>query len=139
MTLRTVADIRLIELPSNRCDDGELVVTEVGKTLPFAAKRMFTVYANANAVRGRHAHKQCNQFLVCIHGKIAVECDDGASKAKYLLDTGRQGLLIPASIWATQTYQSDGSILAVLCDHGFDEGDYLRDYDKYLAWRRGTR
>ena len=138
MKRRDVSEVVLVELPRHTRDDGELVVIEAGESIPYPAVRTFTVRATEGAVRGRHAHKQCNQFLVCVHGAIDVECDDGANKATFRLDAGHQGLLVPASIWATETYVVSGSILTVLCDRTYEAGDYLRDYEEFLRWRTST-
>jgi hypothetical protein len=134
--LANISDVREIALPSHSRDDGQLVVMEEGAQLPFAPLRVFTVSATQNSVRGRHAHKQCTQFLVSVHGIIAVECDDGKNKAAFLLDRGDKGLLVPASIWGTETYRTDGAVLVVLCDRRYEEADYVRDYDQFLTWRR---
>lgn len=137
MTARaTIADVRELKLPRHARADGDLVVLEQGKQMPFAALRVFTVRAAAGAVRGQHAHKQCNQLLVCVHGEIAVECDDGVAKSHYVLDGGDKGLLIPASIWGTETYRTDGAVLMVLCDRPYEEEDYLRNYEQFLTWRK---
>jgi hypothetical protein len=138
MRLMTLADVREIALPSHCRDGGELVVMQYGKELPFAAARMFTVRAPKDAVRGRHAHKRCAQFLVCVHGLIEVECDDGMDTARYVLDRADKALLVPPSIWATETYRMSNSILSVLCDLGYDADDYVRDYDQFLTWRRSN-
>lgn len=138
MTQVSVSAVRELVLPSHTRKDGELVVIEQDGVLPFAAARLFTVRAIQDAVRGRHAHKQCRQFLICVQGHIDVECDDGATKAQFVLDRGDKGLLIPASIWASETYRTDGAVLAVLCDRTYDESDYIRDYGQFLDWRRST-
>jgi hypothetical protein len=31
---------------------------------------------------------------------------------------------------------SSGSVCLVLASNGYDEGDYIRDYDKFLEFRR---
>jgi dTDP-4-dehydrorhamnose 3,5-epimerase-like enzyme len=135
-SLKTVADVHALTLPRHSHADGDLVVLEEGKQIPFVAARVFTVRASAGAVRGRHAHKRCNQLLVCVHGVIAVECDDSDAKTNYLLDGSDKGLLIPASIWGTETYRTDGAVLMVLCDRRYEEDDYLRNYEQFLNWRR---
>lgn len=135
MSLRSVADVRLVELAMHTRDDGDLVVVQHGDALPFPVLRMFTVRATAGAVRGRHAHKQCWQFLLCVHGAIEVECDDGSNKQRFLLDAGNKGLLVPPSIWASETYVVGGSVLSVLCDRLYEAEDYLREYEQFLAWR----
>jgi dTDP-4-dehydrorhamnose 3,5-epimerase-like enzyme len=132
----TVDDVREITLPHNARADGDLVVAQQGKELSFTPVRLFTVRGIAGAVRGRHAHKSCTQFLMCVHGAIDVECDDGERMRRFILDRGNQGLLIPPSIWGTETYRSDGGVLAVLCDRLYEEDDYIRDYDQFLTWRR---
>jgi dTDP-4-dehydrorhamnose 3,5-epimerase-like enzyme len=131
-----VTAVRPVELPRHAQDNGELVVIEQGKAIPFPSVRMFTVRAASGAVRGRHAHKRCAQFLVCVHGTIEVECDDGTSKATYLLDAGNKGLLVPASIWASETYLTAGAVLTVLCDRHYEADDYIRNYEEFLAWRK---
>lgn len=136
MALAHVTNLCEIILPRQSRADGDLVVLEEGKQMPFAAARVFTVRASAGAVRGRHAHKRCNQLLVCVHGVIAVECDDGNTKTNYLLDGSDKGLLIPASIWGTETYRTDGAVLMVLCDRRYEEDDYLRNYEQFLNWRK---
>lgn len=133
---KDLTDVRLVDLPRHEADNGELVVIEEGRTIPFATVRMFTVRAPASAVRGQHAHKRCAQFLVCVHGSIRVECDDGERTTTFLLDSGSVGLLVPPSIWASETYVVGGSVLSVLCDRHYEADDYIRDYDRFLAWRR---
>lgn len=136
MSLATLDEVRLVELPIHAQVNGELVVMEHGAQLPFVAARMFTVRAPESAVRGKHAHKRCAQFLVCVHGVIDVECDDGARTKKFLLDAGSKGLFVPPGIWATEIYVAGGSVLSVLCDRTYEESDYLREYESFLAWRK---
>ncbi|MBC7017841.1 WxcM-like domain-containing protein, partial [Salmonella enterica] len=64
MEFASVSDVRRFELPRHVSETGELVVIEQGKSIPFAVLRTFTVRATAGAIRGRHAHKRCSQFLV---------------------------------------------------------------------------
>ena len=138
MSLMTIADVREIALPTHLREDGELVVSEYGKELPFAPTRMFTVRAAKDAIRGQHAHKRCAQFLVCIHGLVEVECDDGVRRSRHVLDRANKALFVPPSIWATESYRIENSILSVLCDRGYEADDYLRNYDQFLTWRRNN-
>lgn len=132
---KTVADVQRIELPRHVGDNGELVVIEQGKAMLFPVLRVFTVRAGAGAIRGQHAHKRCAQFLVCVHGAIDVECDDGSTKTTHHLDAGHVGLLVPPGIWASETYVTAGAVLSVLCDRHYEADDYLRDYHAFLSWR----
>jgi hypothetical protein len=134
--LRTLVDVRPVELERHVRDDGELVVVEQGTSISFPVLRMFIVRASEGAVRGRHAHKLCSQLLVCVHGTIEVECDDGVDRRTFLLDMPNKGLLVPPSIWASETYVVASSVLTVLCDRHYEADDYLRSYEQFLVWRR---
>ncbi len=95
----------MIEFKS-RNNSGRLVPIESGRDLPFDIVRVFFVTdVPIGETRGKHAHKQCSQVLVCLNGECLVECDDGSSKRTFVLDSPDQGLLIPPSIWASQCVQ----------------------------------
>jgi hypothetical protein len=110
--------------------NGVLAVFEGGQNIPFDIRRVFTVTAATDDIRGDHAHKQCTQLLICVAGKIRVICDNGSHIQDYLLDNMGIGLLIPPRIWAKQEYLDD-SVLMVLCDRGYEDEDYIREYDVY--------
>jgi hypothetical protein len=105
--------------------------------VPFAITRVFVVKAASGDVRGEHAHKACTQFLTCPYGSVEVLCNDGRDAATFVLDRPDVGLLVPASIWATQTYRVHNSVLTVLCDQPYDPDDYIRDFNDYKRYRAG--
>jgi hypothetical protein len=45
------------------------------------------------------------------------------------------GLLVPPGIWAEEIYEKPHSVLAVLCDRPYEEGDYIRDFEEFKAYR----
>jgi dTDP-4-dehydrorhamnose 3,5-epimerase-like enzyme len=126
---------RFIELPCHRRDDGEVVVAEAAAQVPFAIARMFTLTAPAGAVRGNHAHRRCSQFMQCVHGIVEVTCSDGHGQKIFVLDRRDRALLVPPGIWNTVTFRQGHSVVTVLCDRPYEEGDYIRDYADYLAFR----
>ena len=130
--MSTIADIQAIQFPSHTKDDAILVVYE--HLVPFAIKRVFVVHANTPTIRGRHAHRHCQQLLVVTMGECKVICDDGQQRSDFLLNNPSQGLLIPAGIWAEQHYITQSSTLMVFCDQQYDEDDYIRDYQQYLSY-----
>jgi len=126
-SLNTVSDER-----------GALTFAEVGDGLPFAPKRYFLVYdVPVGAMRGGHAHRRCEQYLVAVRGTVAVALDDGESKTEYLLERPNQGLHIPAGIWGAQRYASEDACLLVLASERYDPEEYLTDYAEFLAFRKG--
>ena len=115
-------------------DGGSLSVVEQHSTVPFEILRVFTISATGGTSRGHHAHKQCSQFLHCVHGEVTVACFDGQQEVEFSLNAGSEGLLIPPGIWAHQTYEGTSNILNVFCDLPYDDGDYIRDKDDYVTW-----
>ena len=135
--LRSVADVREVQLPLHSRGDGDLSVLEQAN-LPFAVARLFFVRAAVNAIRGQHAHKLCNQFMMCVHGAIEVTCDDGGNKRTVVLDAMNKGVLVPASIWASEIYRAPQSVLMVACDRVYKEDDYIREYAQFRRYREIT-
>lgn len=114
--------------------NGIVCVYEGGQLVPFDIRRVFTVSARGGDIRGDHAHKQCTQLLICVSGKIRVSCDDGSAVTEHLLDNMGAGLLVPPGIWAREEYMTDGAVLMVLCDRGYEAEDYLRDYNDFKTF-----
>ena len=112
--------------------NGSLCAYGKKEGVPFVVKRVFTVWAKRGEVRGMHAHKKCAQLLICIHGKISIECEDGKTKRRYVLSNEGQVLLIPPRIWAKQRYLDSKAVMLVLCDRPYEEKDYIRKYSKFL-------
>jgi len=129
-----VRSVRLFELDQFQDLRGQLAVAELGRQLPFSPRRVFFVFGvPTREVRGEHAHLRLHQFLVCVHGECSVVLDDGSSREEIRLDSPRRGLHIPPLVWGTQYKFSPDAVLAVLASAEYDEADYVRDYEEYLA------
>lgn len=134
--LATVEQLRVSDLPCHRdADGGEITVMETGAAVPFVMARAFSTRAPKGTVRGRHAHRQCSQFMIASNGSIDVRCDDGRRTAEFRLDRADSGLLVPPGIWAEVKLTSDHAVLLVLCDRGYEARDYIRDYDEFKTYR----
>jgi acetyltransferase-like isoleucine patch superfamily enzyme/dTDP-4-dehydrorhamnose 3,5-epimerase-like enzyme len=113
---------------------GSLVACEAGRELPFVPQRCFVVYAVPSAeVRGEHAHRRCEQMLVCVHGQVTAMVDDGERRAEYRLDRPDVGLYVPPLVWGTQYRYSADAVLLVLASMPYDPADYIRDYAEFKA------
>lgn len=133
----SVKGVTLHEL--NEAEDmrGRLTVGEFGSDVPIDVKRYFLVYdVPSLEVRGEHAHKRCAQFLICVRGSVSVVADDGSQREEFLLDRPSLGLLLPPLTWGTQYRYSKDAMLLVLASEHYDNGDYVRDYDRFLALAR---
>ena len=126
-----------IKIPSfnEAISQGTLRVIE-GNDVPFSIQRVFTVLADIDGKRGEHAHKECNQLLTCVSGAIDLLCDDGNQRQTIKLRPDSDGVWVKSGIWAEQTYLENHSVLLVICDQPYDESDYIRDYDKFLEWKK---
>lgn len=124
-----------IHFPKHEEDNGSLCVYESRQQVPFDIRRVFSVSARRGDVRGEHAHKKCTQLLVCVFGKVRVTCDDGEVASEHLLDGMQTGVLVPPGIWSKQEYMTDGAVLMVLCDRGYESDDYIRDYINFKLFR----
>lgn len=129
----------LLRFPKFEDSNGTLSIYEGNNHVPFDIKRVFTVSANQGDIRGKHAHKTCAQLLVCVSGKICVRCDDGTAIRDQILDEMSLGLQIPFGIWSQQEFLMDGSVLMVLCDHPYEEADYLRSYDLFTHFIQSSK
>lgn len=122
-SLRTVSDIR-----------GDLLPIDLSDDLPFTPRRVFFVHGvPSKEVRGAHAHYQCEQFLVALHGSVSCIVDNGTSRAEYLLDDPSKGLHMPAMTWGTQYRYSSDAVLAVFASRPYEDSDYIRDYQEFIA------
>jgi len=122
--------------PLRRARDlrGSLTVAEFGDDLPFVPKRAFMVYDVPNErVRGEHAHRWCEQFLLAAAGSLNVLVDDGKNRRNVILDRPNVGLYMPAMIWGSQYRFSADTVLLVFASHEYDPADYIRSYDEFLS------
>ena len=123
----------LIRFTHNSDSRGNLMAIEFQRQLPFMPKRFFATYhVPIIAVRGKHAHIQCEQVLLALAGEIRVLLDDGFSTQEFLLDDPTVGLYVPKLIWGSQESLAPSSILGVFASHDYEESDYVKDYDEFL-------
>lgn len=131
---------RMVRLPRFIDLRGSLSAGEFARDLPFVPTRYFLVFdVPSRETRGEHAHRQCHQFLVCVHGSVRVLADDGLHRREFTLDAPDAGLHLPPMTWGTQYRYSADAVLLVFASHAYDAGDYIRDYDEFLALAAGAR
>ena len=133
-----VFDCTMIELSRHHSDrKGNLTVIENGITVPFDVKRTYYLYdVPGGESRGGHAHKDLHQLIVAASGSFTVTLDDGSVKRTFLLNRPYQGLLVIPGIWRTLDDFSSGAVCMVLASEGYDETDYIRDYNDFIELKR---
>ena len=113
---------------------GSLTVGEFERDIPFVPARYFLVYGVPTAeTRGEHAHHNCHQFLLAIKGSVHVVAFDGIKRKEFVLDSATTGLYLPPMTWGIQYKYSSDAVLLVFASHHYDNADYIRSYDEYVA------
>lgn len=122
--------VRLIELPKILDKRGNL--TFIDNNIPFKIKRTYLIYdVPGGQIRGGHAFKKQEEFIVALSGSFDVILDDGINKYKYSLNRSYFGLYVPSKVWRHMENFSTNSLSMVLSSHSYNEEDYIRDYDKF--------
>jgi dTDP-4-dehydrorhamnose 3,5-epimerase-like enzyme len=135
-----VADCRIIELPRHTDSRGSLSVVESNIHVPFAIERVYYLYdIPAGQVRAAHGHRTLQQLMIAVSGGLEVQVDDGFERRKFRLDRPDRGLYITPGMWRDLNGFSGGAVCVVLASSPYDESDYLRDYDDFLAYARRDR
>ena len=124
---------KIIDLPKIPDPRGNLTFIEGGRHIPFDIKRVFYLYdVPTGEDRGEHAHKELQQFLICLSGSFDVTLDDGRTKSVTKMNRPWRGLYIPPMIWTSEVNFDSGSVCLVLTSDYYNEADYIRDYNEFL-------
>ena len=129
----SLQECTLLDLPKITDSRGNLTVIENCTHIPFDIKRIFYIYGLPTAAsRGAHAHRESQQFIICLSGHLDICLNDGVNKKIIHLSTPSQGLYIPTMVWAEENNFAPGTIYLVLASDYFNEEDYFRDYKSFL-------
>lgn len=124
----------IVELPKISDPRGNLTFVENNKHVPFAIQRVYYLYdVPGGAERGGHAHKALHQLIIAMSGSFDVVLDDGRNKKRVHLNRSYSGLYVCPMIWREIDNFSSGSVCMVLASNPYDESDYYRDYNEYIA------
>ena len=132
-----IDNCRIITLPKIEDPRGNLTFIEAGQHIPFDIARVYYLYdVPGGAERGGHAHKELEQLIIAMSGSFDVVIDDGRNKMRYHLNRSYLGLYMSPMIWRELDNFSSGSVCLVLASIRYDEADYYRDYNTFLAAAR---
>lgn len=113
--------------------NGSLISFEKDVNTPFAVHRVYYIYGTPNnTLRGKHAHKNTEQIIICLSGSCDFILDDGEKRETVRLDNPETGLYLNSCVWREFTNFSVDCILLVVASSLYDKNDYIRDYDEFL-------
>lgn len=127
-------NIELLQIPKIEDYRGNIAVVEKG-TFPFDIRRVYYLFdVPSSARRGGHAHKEQCEMLVALSGSFDVVLNDGTESRTVTLNKPDRGLLIRSNIWRELENFSAGSVCLVFSSGEFEESDYIREFDTFMAY-----
>ena len=124
---------KLIDFKVHGNQDGKLVALEKNEVFPFEIKRVYYIWDTVHdAIRGKHAHKNLQQVIVCVRGQCDFILDDGVEKKNVHLSNPAQGLYITNNIWREFTNFSDDCVVMVLASEKYNPDDYIHNYSEFV-------
>ena len=127
--------IKLIELPKIQDPRGNLTFIESSNHIPFEIKRSYWIYdVPGNTIRGGHAFKEQEEFIVALSGSFDVVLDNGIEKQVFHLNRSYYGLFVPKMIWRSMENFSTNSLALVLASTRYDRNDYIYNYDDFKSF-----
>jgi dTDP-4-dehydrorhamnose 3,5-epimerase-like enzyme len=133
---QSILDVRFINLPKIEDPRGNLSIIEEEEHIPFSIERVYWIYdVPGGQIRGGHAFKKQQEFIVALSGSFDIIVDDGEGKQRYHLNRSYYGLLIPAGLWRQMENFSTNSFAMVLSSTFYSEDDYIREYIDFLKFK----
>ena len=130
-------DVKLISLPKFLDDRGNLSFVEQLQHIPFEIKRSYWIYdVPGGQVRGGHAYRENEEFIIALSGSFDVILDDGKQRQEFLLNRSYMGLYVPKGIWRQMQNFSTNSLALVLASTFFDKNDYIYDYEQFKSMKK---
>lgn len=126
-------DAEIIDLPKILDARGNLSFAEELNHIPFKIERTYWIYdVPGGEIRGGHAYKENQEFIIALSGSFDVILDDGIEKKTYSLNRSYYGLYVPKGMWRQMENFSTNSLALVLASTPFDEEDYIYDYEVFI-------
>ena len=127
-------DYKILSFPIHGDETGKLVALEKGNDIPFEIKRVYYIWDTyKEAVRGKHAHRNLQQVIICVKGSCDFILDDGTNREIVHLDDPSKGLFITNNIWREFTNFSDDCVVMVLASEHYQRDDYILDYNEFIS------
>ena len=134
--MNDISKVQLINLPKIVDDRGNLSIIENLKHVPFVMKRVHWIYdVPGGIVRGGHAFRENEEFIVALSGSFEVLLDDGKQQQVVSLKRSYYGLYIPNGIWRVMNDFSTNALALVLSSKDYSDADYILDYEDFKRWR----
>lgn len=133
LNMCTIPIAKIIELPKFLDERGNLSFIEEMSHIPFKIRRTYWIYdVPGGEIRGGHAYRENEEFIVALSGSFDVVLDDGFQQKSFSMNRSYYGLYVPKGLWREMRNFSTNSLALVLSSTEYDEDDYIRDYNEFL-------
>ena len=123
---------KIINLPKILDKRGNLSFFEYPNQLPFTIARTYWIYdVPGGEIRGSHAFKEQQEFIIALSGSFDVVLHDGTTEIKFSLNRSYYGLYIPKMYWRRMENFSTNALALIVSDKNYDEKDYLRNFEDF--------
>src|SRR6185369_8005506 len=113
---------------------GNLTFIEGNNHIPFRIRRAYWIYdVPSGEIRGGHSYRDLQEVIIAVSGSFDVVIDEGMGKKVYSLNRSYYGLYVPKMVWRDLENFSTNSLCLILASEIYDEQDYIRNYDEYVA------
>lgn len=127
---------KIIPLPKFEDPRGNLSFIEESNHIPFKIERTYWIYdVPGGQVRGGHAFKEQQEFIVALSGSFDVVVKDGKNEIRYSLNRSYYGLYIKNGLWRQMENFSTNAVALVLSSTRFNEEDYIRNFEDFLGYK----
>jgi oxalate decarboxylase/phosphoglucose isomerase-like protein (cupin superfamily) len=127
--------VRIINLPKIEDDRGNLSFIEEENHVPFKVRRVYWIYdVPGGEFRGSHAFKETEEFIVALSGSFDVVLHNGKEEMKYSMNRSYYGLFVPKRHFRRLENFSTNSLALILASTSYEEYDYIRDFNQFLAY-----
>lgn len=128
---------RIITLPKIPEERGNLSFIEGSHHIPFEIQRTYWIYdVPGGEVRGGHAYRELQEFIVALSGSFDIVLDDGKERKVVSLNRSYFGLYVPKMIWRHLENFATNSVCLILASSPYTKNDYIRNYESYLDANR---
>lgn len=128
---------KIINLTKILDERGNLSLAEELKDIPFKIRRTYWIYdVPGGEVRGGHAYKKNQEFIICLSGSFDVAIDNGVEIKSFSLNRSYYGLYVPQGLWRQMLNFSTNSLALILASTDFDESDYIFDYELFKDYNK---
>ncbi|MDL1914014.1 MAG: WxcM-like domain-containing protein [Bergeyella sp.] len=122
----------IINLPKILDRRGNLSFFEYPGQLPFEIARTYWIYdVPGGEIRGSHAFKEQQEFIIALSGSFDVVLHDGKKGERFSLNRSYHGLYIPRMYWRSMENFSTNSLALIISDKQYDENDYIRNFEEF--------